>query len=408
MAKSINQLTNTKIAKLAPGRHHDGLGLYLTVAEKGGKSWSLIYMTGGKSRQMGLGPYPTINLEEARERARKAKQKVLDGLDPIAERTKVRSLAKAEVAKAMNFKEASERYISAHSAGWKNVKHGAQWTATLETYAFPFIGKLDVAHVETSHVLQILEPIWATKAETASRVRGRVESILDWAKARHLRSGENPARWKGHLDAILPPKAKVTKVEHHEAMEPDDMPAFITRLRSMDSISARALEFTILTASRTGETIGAKDSEIRDGVWIIPAERMKAGREHRIPLCARALEILKATPREAGNPYLFTGGRSGKGLSNMAMLNLIKGMAGCEELTVHGFRSTFRDWAGDRTSFPREVIEAALAHGIKDKAEAAYRRSDALEKRARLMEAWATFIGTAKPAQGNVRAIRSA
>lgn len=412
MAKTINRLSVTKITKaLEPGMYHDGSGLYLQVGPTGAKSWSLKYQLNGRARQMGLGRFIDFGLAEARERARLARQKVADGFDPIDERAITRSLAVANVIKATTFKQATEKYISAHSAGWKSVKHGAQWLATLTTYAFPVIGSLDVAHIETSHVLKILEPIWTTKSETAGRVRGRIESVLDWAKARHLRTGENPARLKGHLDHILPSRAKIAKVKHHEAMNVDDLPAFIAKLRELTSVSARALEFCILTGARTGEVIGATESEIdrNASVWVIPANRMKAGREHRVPLCHRALEILATVPREAGNAHLFCGAKATRGLSNMALLELLKGMA--PGLTVHGFRSSFRDWAGDRTSFPREVIEAALAHGLKDKTEAAYRRSDALEKRRRLMQSWEDFLSaptadTAAPG-GNVVAIRA-
>lgn len=410
MARLVNRLSATKVAReTKEGMYPDGNGLYLQVGPTGTRSWALRYQVAGKARQMGLGSASTFTLAEARERARQTRQQIADGIDPIDKKARERSMAKAASAKAMTFKQAAEKYIAAKEAGWKSRTHAQQWTQTLEDYAYPVIGKLDVAHVETSHVMQILEPIWTTKVETASRLRGRIESVLSWAKARHLRTGDNPAIWRGHLDHLLAPRSKISKVKHHAAMPVDDMPAFMTKLRSMNSISARALEFTILTAARTGEVIGMTESEIdfATGVWTIPAERMKADKEHTVPLSPRALEIAHEMPRIKGNPYIFPGAKTGRGLSNLAMLELLRGVQ--KGLTVHGFRSTFRDWAGDRTNFAREVIEHALAHLIKDQAEAAYRRSDALAKRRRLMTAWAGFCGSAPVANGeNVTPIRGA
>ncbi|MER9554671.1 integrase arm-type DNA-binding domain-containing protein [Mesorhizobium sp. M0323] len=407
MARSINKLSAVEVAKKSkPGTYSDGGGLYLQVAKstaKGAqegdvtKSWLFRFMLAGKARYMGLGDVQTFNLKEARERARAARQLVSDGKDPIEDRRERTAALRADDAKRITFKQASERYIAAHKAGWKNAKHADQWQNTLATYAFPVIGDLPVAKVDTAHVMQILEPIWTTKTETATRVRGRIELVLDWAKARHYRSGDNPALWRGHLDKLLPKRAKVAKVEHHAAMPYADLPAFMAQLRSMDSISARALEFTILTAVRTGEAIGVMEGEIdfANKLWTIPKARMKANRPHRVPLSDRAVEILKSVPREADSPYLFPGARTGKPLSNMAMLELLRGMEGMEGLTVHGFRSTFRDWAAERSNFPREIAEAALAHVLSDKTEAAYQRGDMLEKRRRLMTAWAGYCGTA-------------
>ncbi|ESY21728.1 MULTISPECIES: site-specific integrase [unclassified Mesorhizobium] len=403
MARSINKLSAVEVAKKTkPGTYGDGGGLYLQVAKstaKGAqdgevtKSWLFRFMLAGKARYMGLGDVQTFSLKEARERARDARQKVTDGIDPIEVRKEKKAALRAEDAKRVTFKQASERYIAAHSAGWKNAKHAEQWRNTLTTYAWPVIGDLPVAKVDSAHVMQILEPIWTTKTETATRVRGRVELVLDWAKARHYRSGDNPARWRGHLDKLLPARSKVAKVEHHAAMPYADLPAFMSQLRSMGSISARALEFTILTAVRTGEAIGVMEGEIdfANKLWTIPAVRMKASRPHRVPLSDRALQILKSVPREADSPYLFPGARTGKPLSNMAMLELLRGMEGMEGLTVHGFRSTFRDWAAERSNFPRELAEAALAHVLSDKTEAAYQRGDMLEKRRKVMTAWASF-----------------
>ncbi|MER9277628.1 integrase arm-type DNA-binding domain-containing protein [Mesorhizobium sp. M0522] len=408
MARSINKLSAVEVAKKSkPGTYGDGNGLYLQVAKSTAKdaqegnvtkSWLFRFMLAGKARYMGLGDVNTFSLQEARKRAREARQKVADGIDPIEERKEKKSTHRADEAKRITFKQASERYIASQKAGWKNAKHADQWKNTLEKYAWPFIGDLPVAKVETAHIHQILDPIWKTRTETASRVRGRVESVLDWATVRGFRpKGDNPARWRGHLDKTLPARAKVAKVQHHAAMPYDELPAFMTRLRSMDSISARALEFTVLTAVRTGEAIGATEDEFdfQKKLWTIPAERMKADRPHRVPLSDRAIAILKSVPREADSHYIFPGARKGKPLSNMAMLELLRGMDGIEGLTVHGFRSTFRDWAAERSNFPREVAEAALAHILSDKTEAAYQRGDMLEKRRRLMTAWAGYCSTA-------------
>lgn len=398
IARTINKLSAAQVSSTRkPGLHGDGGGLYLQVAEaKGGgvtKSWLFRFMLAGKARHMGLGSVNDFTLKEARERARLARQQVSDGIDPIEARKEKFASLRSEDAKRITFAEAAKRYIKAHAAGWKNAKHADQWANTLTTYAHPVIGELSVAQVDTGHVMKILEPIWTEKAETASRVRGRIENVLDWAKARHYRSGDNPARWRGHLDKLLPARSKVAKVQHHPALPHAALPSFMKRLRAMDSISARALEFTILTAVRTSEAIGATEAEIdfEAKVWTIPAERMKAGKVHRVPLSDRALAIIAATPREAGSPYLFPGAKSGKPLSNMAMLELLRGMEG-KTLTVHGFRSTFRDWAAEATGFPREIAEAALAHRVTG-VEGAYQRGDLLAKRRRLMAAWAAFAG---------------
>jgi integrase len=376
------------------------------VSKWGTKAWLFRYMLDGRAREMGLGSVDTFSLKEARERARVARQKVADRIDPIEAKRGERMAAKAENAKLISFKDAAARYIDAHKAGWKNEKHAAQWEATLSSYVYPTLGELSVADISTAHVLKVLEPIWTAKPETASRVRGRIEAVLDWSTARGHRQGDNPARWRGHLDKLLPAKTKVRRVKHHDAMPYAAVPAFMATLRDMDSISARALEFTILTAARTGETIGARRPEVdaKNKLWTVPGERTKSGREHRVPLSDRALEILQSLPCEDGNDHLFIGARKGKGLSNMAMLELLRGI-GANGLTVHGFRSSFRDWAGEQTNFPREVAEAALAHVLPDKTEAAYRRADALEKRRRLMAAWASYCGKPTSRAGEVVAL---
>ena len=309
-------------------------------------------------------------------------------------------------AKAMTFRDCAARYIASHRAGWRNPKHAAQWEATLATYAGPVMGGLSVQAIDTALVLKVLEPIWTTKPETAGRVRGRIESVLDWAKVRGYRAGENPARWRGHLDKLLPARSKVRRVEHHAALPYAELPGFLMSLRDQEGIAARALEFAIVTAARTGEVIGARWSEIDllEKIWTVPPGRMKAGKEHRVPLSARALAILEEMQphRHAEDSFVFPGAKLGRPLSNMAFLMLLRRM-GRDDLTAHGFRSSFRDWAAERTNFPSEVAEMALAHMVGSKVEAAYRRGDLFEKRSRLMAAWATFCNEPEQkAQSNV------
>jgi integrase len=306
-----------------------------------------------------------------------------------------------EAGRAVTFRHCAEAYIASHEAGWRNEKHAAQWSATLATYAEPIIGGLSVQSIDTAEVMRVLEPMWAKKSETASRLRGRVEAVLDWAKVRGYRQGENPARWRGHLDKLLPARSKVRKVKHHAALPYDELPEFITALREQEGDAARGLEFTVLTAARTGETLGATWGEIdlAQKVWIIPGERMKAGKEHRVPLSARAIEILKGVNPERASPdvTLFQGGKAGKPLSSIAMGRTLRRMHR-GDLTVHGFRSSFRDWAAEWTNFPSEVAEMALARSLGDKVEAAYRRGDLFERRRRMMDDWA------KHCAGRVRA----
>jgi integrase len=291
-----------------------------------------------------------------------------------------------------------QAYVAAHCAGWKNAKHRQQWENTLVTYVSPVFGPLSVQAIDTDLVLKAIEPIWTEKPETASRVRGRIQVVLDWARARGYREGENPARWRGHLSHLLSDHSKIRRVKHHSALPFAELPRFLADLQLRDGISARALEFTVLTAGRTGETIGATWNEIdlARRIWTIPASRMKAEKEHRVPLSGRAVEILKSLPREDGNDHVFIGPKAGGPLSNMAMAAVLRRM-GRSHITVHGFRSTFRDWAAERTNFPREIVEAALAHAIDNKVEAAYRRGDLFEKRCRLIEAWAKFCGSRRP-----------
>jgi integrase len=403
-----NKLTPLEVSSLNdPGRYADGGGLYLQVTrwEKDGaewstKSWLFRYMKDGRARQMGLGSVETFSLKEARQRARLQRQLLADGIDPLAARQRARDAERIEAARAVTFQDAAQRYIETHQAGWKSRKHSEQWGNTLSTYAFPTIGSLPVAAIDTALVMKVLQqpvrvgkattPLWNAKTETASRVRGRVERVLDWARVQGMRQGENPARWKAHLDKLLPARTKVAKVKHQAAMSWREVPTFMGELRANAAISARALEFIVLTATRTGETIGARWEEIDldEKLWTIPGERTKSGREHRVPLSDRAIQILKALPRVSGG-FVFPGARANQTLSNMAALELLRGMR--PGLTVHGFRSSFRDWCAEATNFPREIAEAALGHVLGNKVEAAYQRGDLLEKRRRLMQAWDGF-----------------
>jgi integrase len=410
MARTIGRLTALKVDKAKrPGMYADGGGLYLRVTEDGTKNWVFRFMLNGRPRWMGMGALHTIRLAEARNRAAEYRMQRHDGIDPIEQRREERLQRQLDAARAITFKDCAARYIASHRAGWRNPKHAAQWQATLATYAEPVIGGLSVQAIDTALVLKVVEPIWTTKPETAGRVRGRIESILDWAKAHGYRAGENPARWRGHLDKLLPARSKVRRVEHHAALFYAELPGFLTSLRGQEGIAARALEFAILTAARTGEVIGARWDEIDllDKIWTVPAARMKAGREHRVPLSARALAILQEVRslRHAEDGFVFPGGKLGRPLSNMAFLMLLRRMER-DGLTAHGFRSSFRGWCAERTNYPSEVAEMALAHTVSDKTVAAYNRSDLFEKRRRLMQAWAQFLTKTPPGQGKVLVLR--
>ncbi len=414
MARAIGRLTALKVEKAKePGMYADGGGLYLRVTPEGARNWVLRYMLDRRPRWMGLGPLALYSLQEARARALDARRKRHEGIDPIDARRAERARQRLEAAKVITFKQCAETYIEAHRAGWRNGKHAGQWSATLSTYAYPVIGALPVQAVDTGLVLKVLGLIWTAKPETAGRVRGRLESILDFAKVRGYRDGENPARWRGHLDKLLPPRSKVREIEHHAALPYAELPAFLARLREQEGIAARALEFLILTAARTGEVIGAQWNEIDllDKTWTVPAVRMKAHREHRVPLSARAFAILgemqAARHGDTGDAYVFPGAKSGKPLSNMAFLMLLRRM-GRADLTAHGFRATFKTWASERTSLQNEIVEASLAHVIGGKVEQAYRRGDLFEERCRLVQQWATFCNTApaQARQNNVTPLR--
>jgi integrase len=399
MAKRIDQLSALEVSrKIDKGVYADGGGLYLQVGKGGAKSWLFRYRFGltnpGKPRirEMGLGSCDTFSLAEARQKATDCRKLLYDKIDPIEARNAERAAVRVETAKAMTFKDSADKYISSHSASWKNIKHGQQWTNTLATYVHPVIGNLPVQSIDIGLVMEILEPIWATKPETAGRVRGRIEMIIDWAKARGHFVGENPARWRGHLDKLLPARAKVQKVKHHAALPYADVGQFMAGLREQAGIGASGLEFLILTAARTGEVIGAEWNEIdmANRLWVIPAERMKADREHRVPLSDAAITVLERMRSVSQSHFVFPGGKANSPLSNMVFLQLLKRM-GRGDLTAHGFRSTFRDWAAERTQFPNEVAEMALAHSVSNKVEAAYRRGDMFEKRHKLMASWAVF-----------------
>ena len=399
MPKKAKDLSALEVSRLtAPGHHAVGgvAGLYLYVLDTGARSWVLRTMVGTKRRHMGLGGYPDVPLAQAREKARAAKIEVSQGTDPIAQRVALASQLKAQQATQKTFEEAAKAYMEAHEKAWKNPKHRAQWGSTLKTYAYPHIGSLLVKDIDQEHVMKVLEPIWATKTETATRLRGRIESVLDWATTRKYRSGENPARWKGHLDNLLPAPSDIHKVESHRAVGYKDMAQFMAGLRAREGLAARALEFAILCAARSGEVRGALWSEINqeEAIWVIPAKRMKAGKEHRVPLSAPAVKLLGALPRSESSDLIFPGSND-KPLSDMALTAVMRRME--VDAVPHGFRSTFRDWVGDCTNYPRDVAEFALAHKLSDKVEAAYRRGDALERRREMMEDWANFCSTFPP-----------
>jgi integrase len=410
MAKT-GRLTALQVTRAKePGMYADGGGLYLQVTSNGkprrtgetvepAKSWIFRYALRGKVREMGLGSLSAISLQDARAKVAECRKLRHEGIDPIDARRAEREQSILDAAKVLTFKDATDKYIAAHRSGWRNAKHAAQWESTLKTYAHPIIGAHSVQAIDTALVVKILEPIWNTKTETASRLRGRIEAVLDWATVRGYRRGDNPARWRGHLDVLLPKPSRVRAVAHHAALPYGEMPGFMAAVRAQQGVAARALEFTILTAARTGETLGATWDEINiaQKVWTIPASRMKAGKEHRVPLSTHALAILSEMKRSsiADQEFVFLGAKRGKSLSNMAMTMTLRRMDRAD-LTTHGFRSAFRDWGAESTNFSREVIEMALAHPVGDKVEAAYRRGDLFEKRRPLMEQWDEFCSGMK------------
>ena len=368
-------------------------GLYLQVTSTGARSWILRLKMGGKRRDMGLGAYPSVTLAHARDKARQARELVDNGQDPILERERKQSKLRAEQASVITFEAAARSFMDAKSPEWSNPKHAAQWSATLTTYVYPVIGNLHVADVQLAHVLQILEPIWITKTETASRLRGRIESVLSWANARGYRKDENPARWRGHLDKLLSAPEKTTKTVHHPAVPINEAPAFYAALQQRAGMGARALEFTLLTAARSGEVRGAvwAEFDLKAGLWNVPPERMKHRKEHRVPLSESAIGILRALPHVEGSEFVFVAPRGGM-RSDMALTAVMRRME--REYVPHGLRSTFSDWAAESTNYPRDMAEMALAHTLTNAVEAAYRRGDMLEKRRAMMEAWANFLAT--------------
>lgn len=416
MPKKLSKaLTPLQVKNASPGRHTDGDGLHLLVKKSGARSWVYRFMLDGKARDVGLSRCPEaieilrktnteeLTLAQARDVAAIYRMKVRAGIDPLAARTEAAAAAEAErhakLSASVTFKSIAETFITNREGGWKNPKHRQQWRNTLSTYVFPVIGDMPVGDIETPHVLKIIEPMWGEKAETASRVRGRIEAVLDAAKVRGYRQGENPARWRGHLSQILPARTRLSR-GHHKAAPYDAVPDLVEALQKRKAVAALALEFTILTASRTGEVLGARWAEFDLGkaIWTVPAERMKAGREHRVPLSPRSVEILGQV-QQLGSDWVFPGAKGGQ-LSGMAMSMLLRRMK--VDVTVHGFRSSFRDWAAECTAFPHEVCEMALAHTIGNKGEAAYRRGDLFEKRRRLMDEWAGFCrvpGQVQPRQ---------
>lgn len=404
MARPTNKLTAMRVDKIKdPGMYGDGGGLWLQVGPSGSKAWIFRYTRHGKQRYMGLGPTMDISLLEAREAATRARKTLREGIDPIDKKQDQARQNALEEAKSMTFRDCAQAYIDAHKAGWKNAKNAAQWTSTLKTYAYPEIGNLAVAGIDTGLVMRVIEPIWTVKPETAARVRGRIERVLDWATVRGYRQGENPARLKGHLDHLLPQRKKVQSVKHYAALPYDEIGAFVKDLRSRDGVAAKGLEFAILTAARTGEVIGATWDEIdlTNRIWTVSADRTKTQKEYRVPLSSAVLLVLEQMAAIRQNDFVFPGNRPKRPLSNMAFLMMLRRMDR-DDLTAHGFRSTFRDWAAERTAYPREVAEMALGHAIGDKVEAAYRRGDLFEKRTRLMQDWADFCAVEEPTTGQV------
>jgi integrase len=379
-----------------PGRYADGDGLYLQVTESGVRSWVLRYERNGRERMMGLGTLRDFSLREARERARRARQQLADGLDPIDAKRAQRAVP------SLTFREAAEAYAQLHEAKWRTRP---QFLPSLQRHAYPVLGNLPVAAVDTALVLKVLQPIWSTRTETASRVRARIEAVLDWATVSGYRKGDNPARWKGNLDQVLPAPGAVSRVRHHPALPYTQIRDFMAELRGKAGVAPRALEFAILTAVRTSEALDARWPEIdfEQGVWTIPASRMKGGKEHRVPLSEPARDLLRNLYAEAGNDYVFIGAQAGKGLARRALAEVLTRM-GRNDVTVHGFRSTFRDWAAEATGHPNHVVEMALAHKISSAVEAAYRRGDLFEKRRALMQEWADYC--ARPAVGAVVPLR--
>lgn len=404
MARQQQRLSALQVTKLTkPGLYGDGGGLTLQITATGAKSWLFRYMIAGKPFGMGLGPTHTVSLAEARQKALEARKLLIDGINPLADKKQNQIAAALASARMMTFDQCAEAYILAHKASWKNAKHAEQWTNTLNTYANPVFGHLPVAEIDTGLVVKCLSPIWESKTETASRLRGRIESVLGWATTSGYRTGENPARWKGHLENLLATISKSSRTRHHPSLPWQRIGAFMAALRVREGVAARAVEFAILTACRSGEVRGARWAEFDTAgkVWTIPAERMKARREHEVPLSAAALALLESLPKDG---EIVFAGTKGQPLSDMSLTAVIRRMNGDEKpvwvdangdsVTVHGFRSSFRMWAAETTNYPREVAEHALAHQLPDAVERAYQRGSQFAKRAALMAEWAVYCAT--------------
>ena len=409
MARQLARLTELQVRRLERGWHNDGGGLYLRIVDKERRWWVFRYGAGGK-RYHGLGPVHTVSLADAREQARACRALLLKGDDPIVAGKGRRAAAALEAANVKTLAECVEAYWSAHCASWTNQKHAREWKTSLGTHVLPKIGALPVASIDTAQVLRVLQPAWTKIPETASRLRSRIEAVLDWARVNKYREGENPARWRGHLDHLLPARKKLARVKHHAALPYRDVPVFLQRLRERDDVEARALEFLILTVARAGEVVGASWDEIvqddRDGAWtwVVPPEKMKSRREHRVPLSKAARAVLDKTPREHRRGLLFSV-EPDRSVSGHMLWKYLRELT--DTATVHGFRSSFRDWAAEITYFPREVAELALAHNVGVDVERAYRRGDLLRKRRQLMEAWARYCASVLSMAAEVTPIRA-
>lgn len=396
MPKKAKELSALEVKRLnKPGHHPVGgvAGLLMQVTPTGAKSWILRVTVGARRRDMGLGGFPDVPLVSARDKAREARELIAKGIDPVAQKKAAKAILMAADAKLITFDECARRFMESKTKEFSNPKHSAQWKSTLDTYASPFIGNLPVDRIELAHVVQVLSPIWDSKTETASRVRGRIESVLSWATVSGFRAGDNPARWKGGLDIVLPKPSKISKVKHHTALPWQTMPEFMPALRKQAGMGAKALEFAIMTAARSGEVRFATwhEVDLKAKLWIVPASRMKSKKAHTVPLTNDAVKLLTALPRLDGCDYIFPSARGGM-LSDMTMSKVLKSMG--VDAVPHGFRSSFKDWARNNSRFPDEVSELALAHVSTDATRAAYARDELLPQRTKLMEAWMQFINT--------------
>lgn len=407
VTRTLNRLSALRVARAKqPGMYADGGGLYLRVAEGGSKQWVFRYAAGTRDRDMGLGPVHTLTLPEAREKAREARLLRLEGIDPIeAKRARIAALRAAD-ARAMTFKQCAEGFIKDNEASWTSVRHRQEWVGSLVRLVYPTLGSLPVAAIDTPLVLKVLKPIWEKTPETASRVRGRIENVLGWATVHHYRAGDNPARWGGLLEHALPARSKIAKVEHHAALPYAEIGAFVAKLRGDSGVAAACLQFITLTAARLDEARSSTWDEIdlANRIWVVPARRMKADKEHRVPLSDGTVAILEQMQVIRQSDYVFPGRLEGRPIGDNTIWRLAKEAAG-SDITIHGLRSSFRDWAAERTSFPREVAELALAHSIPNAVEAAYRRGDLFDKRRRLMDAWAAYCAKVETDAGKVVAL---